>query len=152
MAINGIIGILGGLVNVETAKTYQLTPAIIYDYHLNYEAPPSAFTYTSADTSVVTVDADGLVLAVGAVDSTCTITVNYTDDKGTVYKDIIDAVVRPEGWYPPAPPVDTDNAQPENILLGKKATVNGVQIIGTAEVYVDSEILYMPEGLLTPVV
>ena len=152
MAINGIIGILGGLVNVETAKTYQLTPAIIYDYHLNYEAQPSAFNYVSANASVVTIDANGLVSAVGAVDSTCEITVTYTAPDGTTYQDIIDAIIRPEGWYPPPPPIDTDNALPENILLGKKATVNGEQIIGTAQVYFDSGVLYMPEGLLTPVV
>lgn len=150
MAINGIIGILGGVVNVEVDRTFQLAPAIVYDYVLNYETPPSAFSYESSDTSVATVGvSSAIVAAIGAVGQTCQITIDYVDDEGTAYQDIIDVIIRPQGWYPPGPPVDTDDAQPENILKGKKATVNGEQIVGTAECYVENNTLYMPDGLIS---
>lgn len=149
MAINGIIGILGGVVNVEVGKTFQLTPAIVYDYVLSFEAQPTKFVYESSDTANVTVSPNsGLVTGV-IVDTTAQITITYTDEDSNTYKDIIDVFVRPEGWLPPDPSVVTDTATPENILKGKIATVNGVHIVGTADCYVDEHTLYMPEGLIS---
>lgn len=149
MAINGIIGILGGIVNVEVNKTFQLTPAIIYDYFLSYETPTSDFTYESASQSVATVSGSGVVTAVGAVDATCELVVHYTDDNGKTYQDILDVIIRPEGWAPVDPGIVTDDAAPENILQGKIATVNGVHIVGTAKCYVEDYTLYMPNGLIS---
>lgn len=147
--INGIVGILGGVVNVEVGKTFQLAPAIIYDYVLSYEAPPSDFGYVSSETDNVTVTANGGLVTGVTVDTAAQITITYVDEEGRSYKDIIDVFVRPEGWLPPDPSIVTDNAAPENILKGKIATVNGVHIVGTAECYVDSNCLYMPAGLIS---
>ena len=149
MAINGIIGILGGIVNVEVNKTFQLAPAIIYDYVLNYETPPYDFTYASSNTSNANVGASTGLISGVTVNTTAQITINYTDDDGITYKDIIDVFVRPTGWIPPDPSVVTDDATPANILKGKKATVNGIHIVGTAECYVDSNTLYIPDGLIS---
>ena len=89
MAINGIIGIIGGVVNVEVGKTAQLAPAIVYDHTLNYEAPPSAFFYESSNTANVTVGAGTGVVNGVTVNTTAQITITYTDETGKTYMDIM---------------------------------------------------------------
>lgn len=153
MTLNGIIGIIGGIVNVEVNKTWQLYPYLVdsNDY-LIPGTDPSAFGYESSDTDAATVGADTGLITGLTVDEQAQITITYLDeDDGITYKDIIDVYVRPEGWYPPEPtPPETDWAQAENILKDKIAIgEDGEQLTGTAEVKVVGTTLIMPNGLIS---
>lgn len=149
--LNGIVGILGGVVNVEINKTFQLYPMLVVDYVLDQSKQPSSFGYESSDETIATVGANTGVIT-GIALGGAQITILYTEPStGEVYKDIIDVFVRPEGWdpTPTPPPVDPDLATAENILKDKIAfDEEGNQMIGTAEVYVENNTLYMPEGLV----
>lgn len=151
--INGIVGILGGVVNVEVNKTFQLYPYLVIDNVLISGVQPSEFSYVSTDQATATVGTNTGIITGVTVDATTQITITYTDANGNIYKDIIDVFVRPAGWFPPEPtPTPTDWAQAENILKDKIAVgENGDEITGTAEVYVNGNTLYMPNGLLTPI-
>lgn len=148
--LNGIVAILGGVVNVEVNKTFQLTPYLVVDMKLDASKQPSDFVYISSDPDTASVGT-GTGLISGLVEGTTQITVIYMDEDGDTYSDLIDVFVRPEGWFPPEPPPpDPNYATAENILKDKIAfDINGEQIVGTAAVYVDGTTLYMPDGLVT---
>ena len=148
--INGIVGILGGVVNVEVNKTFQLYPYLVIDYELISGVQPSKFAYVSSDPTVASVGANTGVISGLTVNQATQVTITYTDAKGNTYKDIIDVFVRPAGWFPPEPtPEPSDWALPENILKDKHARdEDGDEMVGTAEVYVSDTTLYMPSGLI----
>lgn len=89
--VEGIIGVLGGTVNLTAGETFQLAPAIVVNGALTYGKPASDFAYVSDTTSVATVGAaTGAVVGVSAGNAKVTITIEVG---GETYSDIIDVVV-----------------------------------------------------------
>lgn len=89
--IDGIVGILGGEINMRVGDTFQMSPMVVVDNKIGASVPASDFTYISSATSYATVGTNtGLVTAAGAGDSV--ITVSYTVGT-TTYKDYVDVHV-----------------------------------------------------------
>lgn len=92
--IQGIVGVLGGTVELAAGDTFQLNPGVVVGNTLSFNVPASDFAYTSSATGVATVGANtGLVTAVSA--GTAQITVSYSvgEEAGVVYSDTIDVTV-----------------------------------------------------------
>lgn len=67
---SGVNAILGGKLEISVGESAQLHPAVIRNGILSYGVPPSEFSYSSSDPSVVTVsNSSGTVIGVGAGDA-----------------------------------------------------------------------------------
>lgn len=67
---SGVNAILGGKLEISVGESAQLHPAVIRNGILSYGVPPSEFSYSSSDPSVVTVsNSSGMVIGVGAGDA-----------------------------------------------------------------------------------
>lgn len=89
--IEGIVGVLGGEITVQTGKTVQLNPAIVVNGKLGYNVPPTDFAYTSSATSVATVGAStGIVTGVATGDAEISITYTVGEQSFT---DTVDVTV-----------------------------------------------------------
>lgn len=91
--IDGIVGQLGGTVNLVIGDSYQLTPSVVVNGTLTYGTPANDFTYSSGTTGVATVGTStGVVVGVSA--GTSRITIGYTlPGTTTTYNDYVDVVV-----------------------------------------------------------
>ncbi len=89
--IEGIVGILGGIVNLDVdGATYQLAPAVVVNGKLTYNVAASEFSYESSDTGVATVGQNtGLISYVS--NGSTQIQISYTVG-GVTYTDTIDVV------------------------------------------------------------
>ena len=89
--IDGIIGILGGEINITPTGTFQMSPMVVVDGKLGASVPASDFTYSSSATGVASVGTStGLVS--GVSNGNAVITVSYTVGDNT-YKDYVDVHV-----------------------------------------------------------
>lgn len=61
--IEGIVGIIGGSMEVEIGRGFQLTPSVVVNGVLTSDIPPSDFSYSSSDPEYVSVSATGYVTA-----------------------------------------------------------------------------------------
>ncbi len=83
--IDGILGVLGGTVNVTVGQSVQLRPALVVNNSLSYSVPAADFSYASSATGVATVGANtGVVTGVAAGSAEITVTYvvgteTYTD-------------------------------------------------------------------------
>lgn len=89
--IDGIVGVLGGTVEIATGGTYQLTPGVVVNGKLSYNVAATEFAYDSSATGVATVGAStGIIAGVSA--GSAQITITYTVGT-TSYSDKIDVTV-----------------------------------------------------------
>ena len=159
--IVGATGVNGGLVEVAEGGTAQLSPLVLTDDDVYIRGtPPDEFEYESENPSVATVSASGLVTGVAAGQST-RIFVHYTElvpaDSGNegeivtqTFGDILDVTVHEQGWGPTPGPMPQPGgwATAEDIALGKRAVVNGVQVTGTAQAYTEGHTIVIPQAFV----
>ena len=90
--IEGIVGVLGGVVTIKAGETYQLEPYVVVNGKLGTGVPASDFAYTvSSGGSYISVGASTGLIS-GTAEGAGTITITYTVGADS-YTDIIDVTV-----------------------------------------------------------